>query len=69
MFGATAAAMHVFKMYGNDFSMAIDAVLDAWYNAYPIEGEKYGMTAEADAFITDEYLYGVGYRVCYEYNL
>ena len=59
LFGATAAAMDIFKRYGNDPFAAIDAAVSAWYNAYPMKGE-YGMTAEADRFITDKYLWGVG---------
>lgn len=65
MFGATAAAMAAFKMYGNDFSAAINAAETAWFNAYPMEGE-YGMTAEADEFIMDKHLSGIGFLVCFE---
>ena len=65
MFGATAAAMNAFKMYGNDPSAAINAAEEAWFNAYPLHGE-YGMTAEADELITDKHLCGVGLLVCFE---
>lgn len=64
MFGATAAAMATFKMYGNDFHAALLAAEDAWFNAYPLAGE-YGMTEEADNLITDKHLCGIGFLVCF----